>query len=1023
MAYKELKNPTTFIIKKQVIRVENLVGQRNKFKDIALKGKVKLQEKIRREESEKKIETPAKGVEKIVSNKMSTPKLGFLDIIKNFLFSVLFGALTLKLLPHLPKLKGLLITTLKIGNFGIEFAGTILNAMATFVDKAYQIIDFGKQQAKLLGGDTGVANYEKMLGMANKVMNSMLIAGMLFSDLVQSDASSGAAQQATEFIKDRVIEQAGRRAAQQAAIRATTQLSARAAAGVVAGVGLLSSALGEGAFQLRKFTTKVEKDAYKGLNDAQNDPNPFTRFIKTAFYNAVAIPGMRFYNFLLNGVGTLLDVVGAPFRYATELINYGVMFLTDDREGMKTQRENLGKFDARIREQIREIVNTLSFGIIAKNKGSFGSLFGDQAVRSMGYASGGQVTRGGELVGGTIGRTEVKKAIARTIEIPMSPLIPGDDVDGLSQYHSPITKKPTGYSNIETFFPNPQNPRYIDPFYYLTQSYNIVSSAKFLRPFLQMPIKMIMGDASASSDSISLAAAVNNLFNKILSSVFIPGKKKTLADEIGPVNILSWATRKLQQILVDPIEELKEALKSQFALKSGTGGAAVSPSAQKGPGAGDNPLAQFGGEAQFVIGDSIAHGFAGRTGSGNDSDDSKVGRNAAKVLEILKARGDKLRGMLIDLSTGIANSTNDYASVEAQLSYLKSIGARVRILGVGNPFSKANGGINEKLSQMASKYGFYFYGGYKGTSDGIHATPQDYSDIRSKRDQDISSSGKEDLSGITGKGSAIYLHWTAGSYGGVSANYHTTITGDGKINRTTPYDKFNVGHTYKRNSNAVGLSVAAMGGSPDPWSIPVKPIQYQKMAEEAARIAKAWGWTASDINIKNVMTHAEAGANKDGVKRHENYGPRDWGGTGERWDLFNLYKNDAPGSGGDKIRSMIKGMMFDGGYINETGNYETHPGEYVIDADSVKLFGKNFYDIINQTETVGQRKRASENLISILSQYTEDGFPETEDDYTYRVPQEQIVIMPQQTISIGSKGGVNFNEESDDPSLDFTELR
>lgn len=1021
MAYKELKNPTTTIIKKQIVRVEKLVGQKNKFKNVAFKEKLKLQEVENRRKKEEKIE--AKGKEKLVSNKMPTPKLGFLDVVKNFLFSVLFGALTLKLLPHLPKLKGLLITTLKIGNFGIEFAGTILDAMATFVDKAYQIIDFGKQQAKLLGGDTGVANYERMLGLANKVMNSMLIAGMLFSDLVVSDSRSSATQQATEFIKDRVVERAAQRAAQQAVIRGATQVSARAAAGIVAGVGLLSSALGEGAFQLRKFTTKVEKDAYKGLNDAQNDPNPFTRFIKTAFYNAVAIPGMRFYNFILNGVGTLLDVVGAPFRYAIELINYGVMFLTDDQEGMKNQKENLGKFDARIREQIREIVNTLSFGTLAKNKGSFGSLFGDQAVKSMGYASGGQVTRAGELVGGVIGRTEVKKTVARKIEIPMSPLIPGDDVGGLEQYNNPITKQPSGYTNIETFFPNPQNPRYVDPYYYLTQSYRIASSSRFLKPFLQLPIKMIMGDGSSSGDTISLAAAVNNLFNEILSNVFVPGKKKTLADEIGPINILSWATRKLQKIMMGPIEELKEALKYQFTLKSGTGGAAVSPSAQKGPGTGDNPLAQFGGEAQFVIGDSIAHGFAGRSGRGNDTSDSQVGRNAANVLKILQSKRDSLKGMLIDLSTGIANSPSDFASVEAQLSYLKSIGARVRILGVGNPFSKSNGGINEKLAQMASKYGFYFYGGYKGTSDGVHATPQDYSDIRSKRDQETSASGKEDLSGITGKGSAIYLHWTAGSYGGVSSNYHTTITGDGKINRTTPYNKFNVGHTYRRNSNAVGLSVAAMGGEPDPWSIPVKPIQYQKMAEEAARIAKAWGWTAADINVKNVMTHAEAGANKDGNKIHENYGPRAWGGTGERWDLYQLYKGDSPGSGGDKIRSMIKGMMFEGGYIEETGDYLTHPGEYVIDADSVRLFGINFYNIINKAETVGQRKRASENLISILSQYTEDGFLETDDDYTYQVPQGQVVVLPPEVVPVGSRGSGYSSDESDDPSMDFVELR
>ena len=1014
MAYKQLKNPTTHIIKKQVVRVEKLIGQRNKFKDVAFKGKIKLQERIRREEIEKKIETPARGVEKSVSNKMPVPRLGFLDVIKNFLFKLLFGALTLKLLPHLPKLKGLLITTLKIGNFGIEFAGTILNAMATFVDKAYQIIDFGKQQAKLLGGDTGVANYEKMLGMANKVMNSMLIAGMLFSDLVQSDASAGAAQQATEFVKDRVVEQAGKRAAQQAAIRATTQISARAAAGVVAGVGLLSSALGEGAFQLRKFTTKVEKDAYKGLNDAQNDPNPFTRFIKTAFYNAVAIPGMRFYNFLLNGVGTLLDVVGAPFRYATELINYGVMFLTDDQEGMKNQRENLGKFDARIREQIREIVNTLSFGTIAKNKGSFGSLFGNQAVKSMGYASGGQVTRGGELVGGVIGRTEVKKSISRTIVIPMSPLKPGNDVGGLAPYINPFTNKPSGYSNIKTFFPNPQNPRYVDPFYYLTQSYTIASSAKILRPFLQMPIKMILGNASSTGDAVSLAAAVNNLFNIMLSQVFVPGKKKTLSDEIGPVNILNWVYIKLQQVIMDPIEELKDALRHQFTLKSGTGGAAVSPSAQKGPGAGDNPLAQFGGEAQFVIGDSIAHGFAGRTGSGNDSDDSKVGRNAAKVLEILKARGDKLKGMLIDLSTGIANSTNDYTSVEAQLSYLKSIGARVRILGVGNPFSKANGGINEKLSQMASKYGFYFYGGYKGTSDGIHATPQDYSDIRSKRDQDIAAASK-------GPGGPTTSLVPAGGLKGLT---------DADWNELAYIVSGEAGPGDDRYG--VAANVLTRVASPN-WPNTIKEVgrqggQYEAVYKGLARYDKK---LAADLKknqgkISAALIKLNGRDSFKGRSEYSNMGPGDvkFDARGNFYHYANQHrKNDPPPKNPDQSWRKWIAAAYHGGYIDETQYVETHRGEYVIDADSVKLFGKNFYDIINQTETIGQRRRASESLISILSQYTEDGFPETEDDYVYQVPESQVVVAPPEVLPVGSRGGGYSSGGNEDPSMDFVELR
>jgi len=42
MAYIKLKDPTAFIIKKQVIRVENLIGQKNKFKEVTFNKKINL---------------------------------------------------------------------------------------------------------------------------------------------------------------------------------------------------------------------------------------------------------------------------------------------------------------------------------------------------------------------------------------------------------------------------------------------------------------------------------------------------------------------------------------------------------------------------------------------------------------------------------------------------------------------------------------------------------------------------------------------------------------------------------------------------------------------------------------------------------------------------------------------------------------------------------------------------------------------------------------------------------------------
>jgi len=160
------------------------------------------------------------------------------------------------------------------------------------------------------------------------------------------------------------------------------------------------------------------------------------------------------------------------------------------------------------------------------------------------------------------------------------------------------------------------------------------------------------------------------------------------------------------------------------------------------------------------------------------------------------------------------------------------------------------------------------------------------------------------------KGGKIFLHWTAGGYQFKQpGHYHSVVQGDGTVARLHDYNDRSVSHTYKRNGTGVGLSIAAMGGNPDPWSMPPKPIQITNMAKEIANIAKSWKWKPSDINLQNVMTHAEAASLKDGSAGHDNYGPKGWGGTGERWDLWQLKKGEPNGSGGNKLRAMARGFM------------------------------------------------------------------------------------------------------------------
>ena len=155
----------------------------------------------------------------------------------------------------------------------------------------------------------------------------------------------------------------------------------------------------------------------------------------------------------------------------------------------------------------------------------------------------------------------------------------------------------------------------------------------------------------------------------------------------------------------------------------------------------------------------------------------------------------------------------------------------------------------------------------------------------------------------------IYLHWSATPYTWVrSGVYHTIVAGDGHLHRLHSYTMDLNAHTWRRNSNAVAISCACMGGNPDPWTIPPTEAQLEAMCQEVAAVARSWNWRADEITIQRVMTHAEAAANRDGRLMHYNYGPVAWGGSGERWDFMQLRK-DGPADGGEQLRRRIRALL------------------------------------------------------------------------------------------------------------------
>ncbi|MDW8200149.1 MAG: hypothetical protein RML75_02920, partial [Cyanobacteriota bacterium SKYGB_h_bin112] len=187
----------------------------------------------------------------------------------------------------------------------------------------------------------------------------------------------------------------------------------------------------------------------------------------------------------------------------------------------------------------------------------------------------------------------------------------------------------------------------------------------------------------------------------------------------------------------------------------------------------------------------------------------------------------------------------------------------------------------------------------------------------------------------------IYLHWSATDYNWASpGTYHTVVQGNGAVRRLAGYDQPLHGHTHGRNSHAVSLCLACMGG--DGWSsYPPRREQIDSLCREVANLAYRLGWTPEHVSIQRILTQAEAAANRDfpleaarqvsGWSKptstvqaeeysrrarllglpHENFGPTAWfddwpTGYQERWGLWQLSPSDRPGEGGFRLRDMIR---------------------------------------------------------------------------------------------------------------------
>ena len=378
-------------VKKSVINIGNFLEKRKEQTQKQIEITEKQNQNFKRRKKEEKLETPKNEWKKLIPKKI--PGLSFLDSIKKFIGGWIFGFVAIKLIPLLPSLIPVVVNLGKMVNFIINIGGAFLNGFISFINFGVRAQEATFGFLKDFGGEKFAENFAKFGGLLQGVLDGMLIlGGLMLTDALSGDSGFGLGDLFGKkglgkglgklFGKKAAAKTAGGalvKTTAGGAVKTAAGVGTGAAAGIVAGVGLLASGLGEGAFQLKKIGQEGEDKIRKSYEE-KSWANPLK------YLDWGRLQFSRFINYFIGTLGALFDIIGAPFRYLIELIRYPFL----DEAGKAKQAENLAKFDARIREQFRENLNAFSFGMLAKDKGAFGSMFGKKGTDAMGYTKDGK---------------------------------------------------------------------------------------------------------------------------------------------------------------------------------------------------------------------------------------------------------------------------------------------------------------------------------------------------------------------------------------------------------------------------------------------------------------------------------------------------------------------------------------------------------------------------------------------------------------------------------------------------------
>ena len=169
------------IIKVKVVEIENILKGTLASQKKELDNKKRATSQLRREKLESDLETkPDLNNGKVGFPK--TPRMGFLDWIKNFIGKTILGYFAVRMIDYLPKLMPFIKVIGGAADFVINVGGKLLDGLVTFVDWGYKAYDATRGFLKNVGGENFARRFDEFSGVVNTLVDTLIISAIVLGN-------------------------------------------------------------------------------------------------------------------------------------------------------------------------------------------------------------------------------------------------------------------------------------------------------------------------------------------------------------------------------------------------------------------------------------------------------------------------------------------------------------------------------------------------------------------------------------------------------------------------------------------------------------------------------------------------------------------------------------------------------------------------------------------------------------------------------------------------------------------------